>query len=130
MWHSIPAALVAGLFTALLLCDVQLEYRLFKSAAVVVGYLTHLLVDELCSYELRMLPRAKRSAGTAMKLWGRSPGANLSVYASLALCLVLLMSDPSIRSHLPPRADAMYRVAREALDRAFGDDATGQGEIR
>lgn len=130
MWHSIPAAFVAGLFTALLLCDVQLEYRLFKSAAVVVGYLTHLLVDELYSYELRGLPRAKRSAGTALKFWGSNKGASLSVYASLAICLVLLIGDPSIRSHLPPRADAMYRVAREALDRAFSDGATGQGEIR
>ncbi len=30
MWHSIPAALVAGLITALLCTDLRPEYRLFK----------------------------------------------------------------------------------------------------
>lgn len=130
MWHSIPAAFVAGLFALMVFGDLQLEHRLFKAGAVAVGYLTHLVLDELWSYELRVLPRAKRSSGTALKLWSGNAGANFSVYASLVLCLAVLANDPSIRTHLPPQADAMYRVAREAFDRAFGDVPSGQGEMR
>ena len=70
MWHSLPAAAAAGLVTFELVCGSTLEIRLYKALAVVLGFVTHLVMDELWSVDLNGgIPRLKKSAGTALKLW-------------------------------------------------------------
>jgi membrane-bound metal-dependent hydrolase YbcI (DUF457 family) len=130
MWHSIPAAFVAGLATALLCADQELRYRLFKVGAVVLGYLTHLILDELWSFQIRGIPRVKRSFGSALKLWSGDRWANVSVYSKLILCLVLLLSDPTIRQHLPAETDSLYRVAHDVWQETVGHPAPPQREYR
>jgi membrane-bound metal-dependent hydrolase YbcI (DUF457 family) len=117
MWHSIPAALVAGLAVALICADQQFEYRIFKAGAVVLGYLTHLLLDELWSLKpQRGRLRIKRSFGTAMKFWSRDTWANVSTYAKLIILSAVLLNDPTLRQRLPAEAESIHRLAREAIE--------------
>jgi hypothetical protein len=56
--------------------------RLFMAVAVAIGFLSHLILDEVFSVDLRGA-RVNRAFGTALKLWGPSPWANLGIYAVL-----------------------------------------------
>ena len=78
MWHSIPACLVCGLLTFLIVSHQDLALRLFKSGAVMLGFLSHLVLDEIWSVSLRSGKlNIKRSMGTALKFWGKESWANL-----------------------------------------------------
>jgi len=95
MFHSIPAALIAG-EAAFLLCSYGNEYvRAYKACAVMLGFMSHLVLDEIWSVKVsggRI--GLKSSSGTAMKLWSGSLWANISTYAKLALLSVLVFKDP------------------------------------
>ena len=82
MFHSIPAAMIAGLI-AFLICDCyEMTPRLYKAAAVTVGFMSHLILDELWSIECyRGRMRFKSSFGTALKIYSpKDFWANLSTY--------------------------------------------------
>ncbi len=68
MWHSIPAAINVGLICFLVCSYQDLGPRLFKSVAISLGFLSHLLLDEVWSVSWF---RLKQSAGTAFKLFSR-----------------------------------------------------------
>jgi hypothetical protein len=93
MWHSIPAAGTATLLAFLACSGEDLTARYFKAAAVGIGFLTHLVLDELWSVSLRGL-RLKKSSGTALKFWGKSRWANFSTYAKLIVLVALATGDP------------------------------------
>lgn len=97
MFHSIPAALVvAGLAFLLTGCG-NLELRYYKAGAVLLGYVSHLVLDEVYSVEFsRGRFRLKRSFGTALKWWSRSLWANISTYAKLIVVVTAILSEPAI----------------------------------
>lgn len=92
MWHSIPAAVLAGMVTYLICLSPENEIRLMKSWAVVLGFMLHLLLDELYSVDL-MNRRIKKSSGTAMKFFGKKSGPNLLVYANIIIIAGFIASD-------------------------------------
>jgi membrane-bound metal-dependent hydrolase YbcI (DUF457 family) len=92
MWHSIPAAVLAGMVTYLICLSPENEIRLMKSWAVVLGFMLHLLLDELYSVDL-MNRRIKKSSGTAMKFVGKKAGPNLLVYANIIIIAGFIASD-------------------------------------
>ena len=98
MWHSIPAAMIAGLTTYLVSFSPEFGMRIFKAWAVVMGFLTHLILDEMYSVDLRgqAIPRLKKSFGTALKFFSNSPWGNISTYGKLALLIVIVMGDASV----------------------------------
>lgn len=101
MWHSIPAAATACVLAFLACSCEDLNARLFKSAAVGIGFVSHLLLDELWSVSFRGLrPRLKKSSGTAFKLWGDSAWANFSTYSKLLLLVALAAGDPVLMQWL------------------------------
>ncbi len=102
MWHSIPAAAIAGLATFLVVSGTVLDVRLFKTIAVVLGFLIHLVLDEFWSVEVhRGKVRIKKSFGTALKFWGtRSLWANFSVYGKLAALVALVIGDPFLMDQM------------------------------
>ncbi|MDR0869183.1 MAG: metal-dependent hydrolase [Planctomycetaceae bacterium] len=69
MFHSIPAAVFSGQLVFFLSTGTVSE-RLVKAAALTIGYLSHLILDEICSIDStgRTL-RLKKSFGTALKLY-------------------------------------------------------------
>lgn len=97
MFHSIPALLI---FTgvAFLICgSTNLQLRYFKAGGVALGVFSHLLLDEIWAVEWQGGRwRFKSSFGTALKLWGDKPWANLSTYGKLAVIVLLILSEPSI----------------------------------
>ncbi len=92
MWHSIPAAILAGMVTYLICLSPENEIRLMKSWAVVLGFMLHLLLDELYSVDL-MNRRIKKSSGTALKFFGKKSGPNLLVYANIIIIAGFIASD-------------------------------------
>ena len=96
MFHSIPAAIIAGLI-GYLICDSGVNLvRYYKAFAVTLGYMTHLLLDEIWSLEFGAgLPRVKKSFGTALKLFGDDAGATLTTYCLLGLLTLFAANDQS-----------------------------------
>jgi hypothetical protein len=97
MFHSIPAALVCAGLAFLLTGYSHLTVRYYKAGAVLLGYLSHLVLDEIYSVEFaRGRFRLKRSFGTALKWWGKSLWANVSMYAKLILVAAAILSEPAV----------------------------------
>ena len=48
-----------------------------------VGFFSHLLLDEICSVDLRGA-RVNKAFGTAIKLWAPSPWTTLAMYGLLS----------------------------------------------
>lgn len=93
MFHSIPAAIVFGEM-AYLLATGDLPIRLYKAGGVVLGYMIHLVLDEMYSvYYVRGRMQIKKSFGTAVKLFGDKLWPNVSAYGKLALFTFLAMKD-------------------------------------
>ena len=87
MIHSIPMAILAGELTFFLVTGTVPE-RFVKAAALTVGYLSHLILDEIYSIDStgRKL-RLKKSFGTALKWTNpKQQGAVTIIYASI-FCL-------------------------------------------
>jgi hypothetical protein len=122
MFHSIPAAIIAGEI-AFLLCSHGNPYvRGYKAAAVVIGFLSHLILDEIWSVKVTGgRVGLKSSSGTAMKLWGSSMWANISTYAKLALLTVLVLKDP-LWANVAPE---LHQIATRIDDRANTQGALG-----
>ena len=111
MFHSIPAALIAGLI-AYLLCDTGVNFgRTFKGVGAVIGYLTHLVLDEIWAVQVTGGHfRLKKSFGTAMKLFGNSGPANSSTWALLIGLFIFAAND---QGH--PEIAAPFQLARPEL---------------
>ncbi len=87
MFHSLPAAVIFGEIAFLLASGDNLRLRGYNAGAVVLGYLSHLALDEI--YGL-----GKHSFGTALKLFGQSGWANLLAYAQLAVLTAIILFEP------------------------------------
>ncbi len=95
MFHSLPAAVIFG-EVAFLLSSGEVALRCYKAGAVGLGYLTHLVLDELFSlHYVRGRMAMKRSFGTALKLFTtRKWWPNISTYAKLAILTFLVLKEP------------------------------------
>ncbi len=114
MWHSIPAAVIAGMLVFLVTGSNDVQIRLFKAWAVVIGYLTHLILDELYSVDLAGVRlRLKKSSGTALKVWGDKTWGNVSTYAMLTMLCVLVWLDPTVQAWLEGQGLRQPAIARE-----------------
>jgi hypothetical protein len=100
MWHSIPAAATVGLLAFLLVSGDDIAIRMYKTLAVVLGFVIHLILDEIWSVDLSHA-RLKKSFGTALKFWNsKSIWSNVSCYAKLAALLILVVGDPYLMNQL------------------------------
>ena len=94
MFHSIPALLISGLATFLLYGSPSPDLRLFLAGGVMLGFLSHLVLDELYSVDfMGVRIRLNKYAGSAVKLMSRSWPATLVCYAILAGLLYLAWLD-------------------------------------
>lgn len=90
MYHSVPAMLIAGLAVFLMhrpdgpIAGQELQKRFYFAAAVMIGFLSHLVLDELFAVDLMgVVPKLNQFAGSAVKLWSQSWPATLLTYAIL-----------------------------------------------
>jgi len=85
MFHSIPALLISGLATFLAYHHPNLQPRLMVSAGVMLGYFSHLLLDEIYAVDFRGLkPKLNQFAGSALKFGSKSHWATGLTYLLLA----------------------------------------------
>ena len=85
MFHSIPALLIAGLVVFLLDHGPNLLARLVLAGGVMLGFLSHLLLDELWAIDFMGLKlRLNRYAGSALKFFSPSWSATVITYLVLA----------------------------------------------
>ena len=103
MWHSIPAAASVGMLAYLIMPCESEATRLYKSGAVVLGFVVHLTMDEIWSIEMRRGFRLKKSFGTALKFIGNNTLANVSVYAKLIILTYLALGDHDITDRVRQR---------------------------
>ncbi len=86
MFHSIPALIIAGLATYLIYPSEDVRRRIFLSGAVMIGFLSHLILDEIYSVDfMGARLRLNKYAGSALKLVSKSWSATLTTYLVLAL---------------------------------------------
>ena len=124
MWHSIPAAAIAGLVAFLICSCPDFQIRMFKVGGVVLGSLTHLLLDELYSFDFRRgRLRFKKSSGTAMKFWGSSLWGNVSTYGKLILLTALAFGDPLLMERFGYPDTDVHRV-RQLLENVREPEAS------
>ncbi len=102
MFHSLPAMAIAGLLVFLAFDSPSVWLRAYLAVGVMIGFLSHLVLDELCSVDF-MGARLSKSAGTALKLYSSSWSATVACYMFLSgLAFVAWVSlDPRNLSLLP-----------------------------
>lgn len=84
MFHSIPALLIAGLVIFIGYAHHQMLYRIYLAAGVMLGFLSHLVLDELCSVGFSGAKLTlNQFAGSALKFISKSYPATLATYSLL-----------------------------------------------
>lgn len=98
MFHSLPAAAIAGQVTYLAFGHDDPMRRYFISGAVVLGFLTHLVLDEIWSVRLGLFgTKVKKAFGTAMKFHGPVLWSNIVAYV-LVVALGLIAATDAART--------------------------------
>ena len=119
MFHSLPAAVIFSEVAFLLASGEDVRLRIYKAGAVGLGYLSHLLLDELFSIEwYRGRLRLKRSFGSAVKVFSQHFWPNLSTFAKLALFTYLVLKEPGwMREHYQERIEPSVRQIHQTAER-------------
>jgi hypothetical protein len=117
MFHSLPAAAIFGEIAFLLSTGEDVRIRAYKAGAVVLGYVSHLALDELYSIEWnRGRLRLKKSFGTGMKFFGDNIWANVSTYAKLAILTTVIFYEPHLpREPVNPKNPSPVQQSAERL---------------
>jgi membrane-bound metal-dependent hydrolase YbcI (DUF457 family) len=112
MYHSIPAMWISGLVVYLAYDSPDRAVRLLLAGGVMLGFFSHLLLDEVYSVDWRGLkPRLKASAGSAMKFVSSSFAATVVCYTILGGLLWLAYKDYQATSP----AEEMSRIERRLM---------------
>jgi hypothetical protein len=125
MWHSLPAAATSGMLAFLIVSSEDLGVRIYKTSAVVLGFLSHLILDEVWSVDFkRGSYRFKSSFGTALKLWGNNRSASIGAYTIL---LVPGVSGPRIYGPIPQQSQRATHFWRALChdQKSIGSNAPG-----
>ena len=118
MFHSIPAMLIAGLVTFLLADNSGTDVRVLKGVAVSLGYLSHLILDEIWSVEVTVAgTRLKKSSGTALKFFGKQASANTMCWGLLLLIGFTAFQDSGLSAWNAGRAPQLAQPARPPIRR-------------
>ena len=84
IYHSIPAMLIAGLTVFLVYHHPNMNLRLYLACGVMLGFLSHLVLDELCSVDFSgVAVKLNQFAGSAVKLKSESWIVNIATYSLL-----------------------------------------------
>ena len=93
MFHSFPALAIVAIVGYLVTGSAALHVRYFHAGALALGYLSHLVLDEIYSVDV-LGTRIKRSFGTALKLYdGRR--IDHSIAMAVATVALLVVTPPT-----------------------------------
>ncbi|MGE0610007.1 MAG: metal-dependent hydrolase [Pirellulales bacterium] len=124
MFHSLPAAAIAGEL-GYLLASGDTPMRLFKAGGVVIGFMSHLILDEIYSVELKYgVPTVKKSFGTAIKLFDDKLWPNISCWGKLIALTWLIFNDPTAVRDFATRAiEGRGRAMPAAEQGGYAEDS-------
>jgi hypothetical protein len=105
MFHSIPAMFISGL-TVFLLYHGAPDNRLFLAVGVMLGFLSHLLLDQLYGLDLTA-GRLRAGSGGPLKLVSSSWSASLFAY--------LLLASLGYLAHLDMSGQNAWQTAHDQL---------------
>lgn len=131
MWHSLPAAAICGCFAFMVTSNEDITFRLFKTSGVVLGFLSHLILDEVWSVDFkRGSYKFKDSFGTALKLWGNNRMANVLTYAKMLIIGLVVWQDQGFMSryHLNPNVPHTVAEMIASLKQRFQKAAVSVDE--
>ena len=116
MFHSVPAMIIAAQITFLVFAIGDIKLRLLMAGGVGLGFLSHLILDELYSVQwtgVRL--RLAKSAGSALKFVGNSFLPNVVTYALLMLLAYAILADMGLveRPHVPQSPSPLWQQAAE-----------------
>jgi LexA-binding, inner membrane-associated putative hydrolase len=115
MFHSLPTALIFAELAFLLCSSGGLALRFYEAGAVMVGFLSHLILDEIWSVEWKGLrPHLKYTFGTAFKAWGPCLWSNALTYLLFIATTVIVLNDP-IWANRPDTEEA-HEVASSLIE--------------
>jgi hypothetical protein len=101
MFHSIPALLIFGGVAYLICGGADPVARYFKAGGVMLGYLSHLVLDEIYAFEWKGGRwQIKNSFGTAMKLWGDDGWSNFSTYGKLFGVGAMILGEGNVMQRI------------------------------
>jgi hypothetical protein len=87
--------------------------RYFISGAVVLGFLTHLVLDEIWSVRLGLFgSKVKKAFGTAMKFHGRVLWANIVTYVAVIALGLLAATDAARTERISHARQQMEQASR------------------
>ncbi len=116
MFHSLPAALIAGQITFLAFGSEDPLCRYFMASAVVVGFLTHLVLDEIWSVKLGMFgPKFKKSFGTALKFYGPTLWPNVLTYGITILLGLAAAGDAALAEKWAATKQRIQQAAAQQM---------------
>jgi membrane-bound metal-dependent hydrolase YbcI (DUF457 family) len=113
MFHSLPAALIAGQVAFLAFGAEEPLRRYFIASAVVLGFLTHLVLDEIWAVRMGLFgPKVKKSFGTALKFYGSEAWSNLLTYVLVVVLGALAAGDASWNERAQVMRQQMEQATR------------------
>jgi membrane-bound metal-dependent hydrolase YbcI (DUF457 family) len=113
MFHSLPAALIAGQIAFLAFGAEEPLRRYFIASAVVLGFLTHLVLDEIWAVRMGLFgPKVKKSFGTALKFYGSEAWSNLLTYVLVVVLGALAAGDASWNERAQVMRQQMEQATR------------------
>jgi len=125
MWHSIPAAITSGMIAFMLSSSENMSIRLFKSLAVVIGFMSHLVLDEMWSIDFkRGRYLFKSSFGTALKLWGKERIPNFTAYSIMVFFAVLVYNDEGFMKRFGGDVTHTSNTATQVMQDLWADTRT------
>ena len=117
MFHSFPALGVAAEATYLAYPSELTTVKILMGGGVALGFFSHLLLDELYAIEWHgMIPKFKKSFGTALKFIGRDFGPTAFAYGLFATTTFLMLQDAGLIETVNSAPE--QPVAEEAVDDA------------
>jgi hypothetical protein len=106
MSHSFPTCALWGTIALHFYPSDIPIIKLMMAFALMAGFFSHLLLDEVCSVDLRGA-RVNKAFGTAMKFWSKSIASTLVVYAMLSYSTYTLIDQwPDTPLNFGTRVDA------------------------
>lgn len=101
MFHSIPGMVIAGLAMYLLYHSTDVTIRLYLAGGVVLGFLSHLVLDEIYAVDFNGIQvKLNQFAGSALKLSSKSYVATGFTYLLLGGLVYLALLDWSKQNNL------------------------------
>jgi hypothetical protein len=120
MWHSIPACLACGLAAFIIVSGPDLAIRLYKAGAVSLGFLSHLILDEIWSFRVTSgRLNVKKSLGTALKFFGQDRIANATMIGLLGLLSFIAVGDPMLMNRYGYQLTVGNQTAEQFLHNAL-----------